>query len=352
LDKPSIFIDFVVKASGGKPSSAALLAAAWTTLGWDAYMTKTISKATLITLSWHSRIFSTMVGCSVPAVNHTDTTFCGIDNAELVKNWGFTETAFLALIGRKPTDDELFEFSMLLGLIITNGPGTISAQGAKGGVSADGPAETHRVQINKAMIGFMTHTGFAHGGNGYEAIAFLIERFKEEGLKDPATNKHGLDLKAIAGKYADWYSKYKAEQKSIGNIEYKKIPCVNHPIFKGKAVNFDPRERFVTELFEEKGIYNIFLDFYSNLVNELFEAKVTKNVYCVNVDAVIAVILLKIVWKPFMEGKISDEAVEAAAFTTFLFGRMIGCAAEVDDHTNRGRNMDTRTPASKCSYVR
>jgi hypothetical protein len=30
---------------------------------------------------------------------------------------------------------------------------------------------------------------------------------------------------------------------------------------------------------------------------------------------------------------------------------MIGCAAEIDDHTSRGKNMDTRTPASKCSYV-
>ena len=26
-------------------------------------------------------------------------------------------------------------------------------------------------------------------------------------------------------------------------------------------------------------------------------------------------------------------------------------AAEVDDHLNRGRNMDTRTPASKCRFV-
>ena len=28
----------------------------------------------------------------------------------------------------------------------------------------------------------------------------------------------------------------------------------------------------------------------------------------------------------------------------FLYGRMIGAAAEIDDHLNRGRNMDTRTP--------
>ena len=42
------------------------------------------------------------------------------------------------------------------------------------------------------------------------------------------------------------YAEYKAHEKAIGNIGYKKIPCVNHPIFKGKPVNFDPRERFVS----------------------------------------------------------------------------------------------------------
>jgi hypothetical protein len=32
-----------------------------------------------------------------------------------------------------------------------------------------------------------------------------------------------------------------------------------------------------------------------------------------------------------------------AAFTIFLYPRMLGCAAEIDDHLNHGRNMDTRT---------
>jgi hypothetical protein len=321
------------------------------TLGWQSVMRKAISTVTITALPWYSRIFSAIVGCSVPAKRHTEHSFCGIKNEDLVRGWSFTETAFLALIGRRPTEEELFEFSMLLGLIISNGPGTISAQGSKGGVSADGPEDPARVQINKAFVGFLTHTGFAHGGNGYEAIAFLIDRFRDKGLKDPADKAHGLDLKTIAGEYSAWYRGYKADQKAIGNIDYMKIPCINHPVFKGKPVNYDPRERFVSSLFEQKGIYNIFLDFYGKLVQALFEARVSANVYCVNVDAVIAVILLKMVWAPLVEGKISGEDVESAAFTTFLFGRMIGCAAEIDDHINRGRNMDTRTPASKCSFI-
>ncbi len=351
LGRKSVFIEFVKEASGGAPSADALLAAIWTTLGWEPLIKRHISKLTIAALPWYSRIFSSFVGCSVPASKHTADGFCGVKNDELVSSWSFTDTAFLALIGRKPSDTERFEFSMLLGLLITNGPGTISAQGCKGGVSADGPEDPQRVQINKAFIGFLTHTGFAHGGNGYEAIAFLIERFKGKGLKNPSDKGHGLDLKAVANEYAKWYAKYKADQKAFGNIEYMKVPCVNHPVFKGKDVNYDPRERFVSALFEEKGIYNIFLDFYHNLVQSLFENKVSSNVYCVNVDAVIAVILLKIVWEAFNSGKMADGEVESAAFTTFLFGRMIGTATEIDDHINRGRNMDTRTAASKCSFV-
>ncbi len=351
LPQKSVFVEFVKEASGGKPSLDALLAAIWTTIGWAPLMSKDISKTTILSLPWYSRLFSTLVGCSVPSENHSADAFCGVKSEELLTEWTFTETAFLALIGRRPTETELFEFSMLLGLIISNGPGTISAQGAKGAVSADGPEDPQRVQINKAFTGFLTHTGFAHGGNGYEAIAFLIERFKDTGLKNPAKKEHGLDLKKMADEYAKWYSSYKAEQKAIGNIEYKKIPCINHPVFKGKPVNYDPRERFVKSLFDEKGIYNVFHDFYSNLVQALFDNRVTPNVWCVNVDAVIAVILLKIVWEPYMSGRLSEKDIETAAFTTFLFGRMIGCAAEIDDHINRGRNMDTRTPASKCTFV-
>jgi len=351
LKKNSVFVNFVKAAAGGKPSTDALFSAVWMTLGWAPLMRKEISKATIIALPWHSKVFSTIVGASVPSEKHTEKKFLGMDAAELIKKKSFTEVAFAALVGREPSKDELVEFSMLLGLIISNGPGTISAQGAKGGVSADGPEDPQRVQINKAFIGFLTHTGFAHGGNGYEAIAFLIERFKEKGLKEPGERGHGIDLKAVADAYADKYNKYKAEQKAIGNIEYAKIPCVNHPVFKGKPVNYDPRERFVSSLFEEKGIYNVFLDFYGKLVTSLFENKVTTNVYCVNVDAVIAVILLKMLWKPFIKKSITEEEIERAAFTIFLYGRMIGCAAEIDDHINRGRNMDTRTAASKCSYV-
>jgi len=349
----SVFIDFLVDYAAehkGHVSMGAIVAAVWATLAWPSLRSKKISKTTLVRLPWYSLIYSTMVGVAAPEDKHGKDSFCGVKNDGLL-TYSFTRTAFLALMGREASKGELFEFQVLLGLIITNGPGTISAQGSKGAVSADGPEQPNRVQINKSFIGFLTHTGFAHGGNGYEAAAFLIDQFKDTGLKDPANAQHGVDLEKLATDYAQWYSGYKKEQKGFGNLEYAKIPCVNHPIFKGKDVNFDPREEYVSKLFKDKGLYNVFLDFYHHLVEALFKGKVTKNVYCVNIDAVIAVILLKMVWADHLKGSIKEEDIEWASFMAFLFGRMIGCAAEIDDHTNRGKNMDTRTPASKCAYV-
>jgi hypothetical protein len=66
---------------------------------------------------------------------------------------------------------------------------------------------------------------------------------------------------------------------------------------------------------------------------------------------VIATLLLKMLWQPYRAGTFSSQALETAAFTLFLYARMVGCAAEIDDHLNRGRDLDTRTPASQCRFV-
>ena len=64
----------------------------------------------------------------------------------------------------------------------------------------------------------------------------------------------------------------------------------------------------------------------------LFEAGVSRSVYCVNVDAVVAALLLKMLWQPIQRGEFAEHALETAAFTIFLYPRMLGCAAEIDDH--------------------
>ena len=82
-----------------------------------------------------------------------------------------------------------------------------------------------------------------------------------------------------------------------------------------------------------------------------YDNRVTPNLFCANIGEVIAALLLKPLWPRHRSGSFAAETLEAAAFTAFLFGRVVGCAGEIDDHINRGRNMDTRTPASECTFV-
>jgi hypothetical protein len=124
-------------------------------------------------------------------------------------------------------------------------------------------------------------------------IAFLVEQFKGSGLVDPSARTHGIDLKAMATKSVEQYAKYKAQKKTVGSLDIAKLPGVNHPVFKDKPVNYDPREVFIAKLFEERGESNIFHQFYRTLVQQLYDAGVSRNVYCVNIDAVIAALLLR-----------------------------------------------------------
>jgi succinyl-CoA synthetase alpha subunit len=345
----SVLVDYL-RSLDGFVSEDAVLAAVTTTICWNALIRKKISRSTARNFPWYARLFAVILGASVDGKQHKSDSFCGIANKDLINAWSATEIAYLALLGEKPTPEKLFPFQVLLGLIISNGVGTISAQGCKGAVSADGPESPERVQINKAMIGFLTHTGFAHGGNGFEGIQFLIEQFGATDLKDAGDAKHGLDLKAMGTRFAEKFGAEKSARKGVGEGT-RNIPGVNHPVFKGQVVNKDPREVYLSQLFKERGESNVFHDFYSALVQALYDTGVTPNVFCVNIDAVIAALLLKLLWPRFRSGAFSESALETAAFTAFLYGRMVGCAGEIDDHINRGRNMDTRTPASQCTFV-
>lgn len=333
------------------PTADAVLAAITTTLAWGPLMRKRISRVTAESLPWWTMLFGTLIGASADASRHRRDGFCGFTTQALLSEHSLTEICFAALLNLDPGPDDLFAFKTLVGLLLTNGPGAISAQGAKGAVSADGPESPERVQLNKALVGFLTHTGYTHGGNGYEGIAFLIEAFRDSDLADPSDPAHGVDLRSLAERSVERYAQYKARQKHAGSLDIAKLPGVNHPVFKDRPVNHDPREVFIADLCEKRGEYNVFHAFYRELVQALFDAGVSRNVYCVNVDAVIAALLLKMLWQPLQRGELTETDLEIAAFTIFLYPRMLGCAAEIDDHLNRGRNMDTRTPASQCRFV-
>ncbi|MGF6851478.1 CoA-binding protein [Paraburkholderia sp. CI3] len=346
----STFVRWLL-SHAGHPTAEAVLAAITTTLAWGPLKRKRISRLTAECLPWWTKLFGTLIGASTDASCHGPDGFCGLAVEELLGERSLTEIGFAALFKVRPGADDLFAFKTLAGLLLTNGPGAISAQGAKGAVSADGPESPERVQLNKALIGFLSHTGYTHGGNGYEGIALLNDAFRDSGLDDPSNPNHGVDLQWLAERSAQQYAQYKSRQKKAGSLDIIKLPGVNHPVFKGRPVNHDPRELFVADLYEKRGEYNAFHAYYRALVQALFEAGVSRNIYCVNVDAVIAALLLKMLWQPLRRGQVSEAELETAAFTIFLYPRMIGCAAEIDDHLNRGRNMDTRTPVSQCRFV-
>jgi hypothetical protein len=346
----SLFLKFL-QSLGARPSRDAILSAIATTIAWGPLMRKRVSRLTAQTLPWYLRLYGVMIGASIPARHHQHGSLCGISREERFGRWGMADVLFLALTGKKPTEAEARPLQVLIGLLISNGPGSISAQGAKGAVAADGPQTPSRVQINKAMLGFLTHSGYSHGGNGFEGMAFLLEQFKDADLKDPTDRDHGLDLRAMARRFAEVYKEAKAHSKESGLDGPRALPGVHHPVFKGKPVNYDPRERFITDFMAKRGDYNVFHDFYRELVQALYDTGASRYVYCVNVDAVIAALLLGVLWKDYRSGALTEKDLETAAFNVFLYGRMIGAAAEIDDHLNRGRNMDTRTPQEQCAFV-
>src|SRR5215469_973234 len=210
----SLFLKFL-ESLGARPSRDAILAAISTTIAWGPLMRKRISRLTAETLPWYLRIYGVMIGASIPAKHHQHGSLCGISREERFSHWNMADLLFLALTGKKPTKTEARPLQILIGLLISNGPGSISAQGAKGAVAADGPQTPSRVQINKAMVGFLTHSGYSHGGNGFEGMAFLLEQFKDADLKEPTDPKHGLDLKAMATDFAKAYVREKAEGKEL-----------------------------------------------------------------------------------------------------------------------------------------
>lgn len=346
----SVFLRYIDRACS-KPSRDALLAAIALTIAWAPLMQKRISRLTAETLPWYLRLYGVMIGASIPADRHAHGTLVGVSREERFNSWTMADFLLLAVTGRQADPQAASLLQILVGLLISNGPGAITAQGAKGAVAADGPQSPARVQINKAMVGFLSHSGYSHGGNGFEGITFLIDAFSGTKLEDPGNPNHGIDVRKIARKFACEYRDSKRSAKEIGGAEPRALPGINHPIFRGEAINYDPRERFITETMEQRDEYNIFHAYYLELVQALYEIGATRTQFCVNVDAVIAALLLKMLWQSYRAGDVSLRDLETAAFNIFLYGRMIGAAAEIDDHINRGRNMDTRTPSDRCVFV-
>ena len=103
-------------------------------------------------------------------------------------------------------------------------------------MSSDGPESPERVQINKGLVGFLTHTGFA---SPTAAIAMKGSRFFWSNSASPRWQiphrpGHGLDLKALALRYVDLMRSLQVEQGASASLDIQKVPGVNHPVFEGR----------------------------------------------------------------------------------------------------------------------
>jgi len=323
-----------------------LMAAMLLTLSWKALTNRQIPQETALDLGNYLYLNGVIVACSAPDYQNNpfwkELTSC--ENTALL-DLDFSDTCFRILFNRVPKEKELFGLNAMLNLTISNGPGTVSAKGSKESVSGGNP-------IASCYVGWMVNTGRDHGGNGFEAIKYVNDKLGDfDPYKAASADVMNAKMEEIAVAAAKEYGSVKKKAKEQGDLKYFKVPCVNHPVFKGKKINYDPRETHIRELFKERNEVNPFQEFYHHLVQQLFNVGATKNIFCVNIDAVIATITLDLIWDDVKSGKMPEKDMQDIAFTLFQFARMVGCSAEIADHKSRGNPIDCRTPASQCIWI-
>ncbi len=260
-----------------------------------------------------------------------------------MQNGSFVSSLIHTWTGEQVRDFEADMLEKVLIASLSNGPGTISAQGAKLSTSAGNTPNT-------AMIAALACIGDVHGGNGRRAVEYLLRVFRGIDLPDPYDAKHGLDLQAMVNKQAEWFSKQRHAAKEAGT-DYARIPCLGHPVFRNQPVNYDPRERVLAAFMDEKGIYNIFLDYYHRLAHRLKEIGIARNVWAVNLDGAIACVVLGVCWRLLMDKRITVRRVSDIAFMLFAVGRAAGAAGEFLDHQDHGSPMDMRIPVNECAIL-
>jgi len=270
----------------------------------------------------------------------------GYPLTETMYRYSFAGNLILYWTGNLPAhafEERLVE--MCLSASLTNGPGTISAQGSKLSTSAGN-------RPHNAMIATLACIGDVHGGNGGKATRFLLNIFKELDLVDPYDAKSGINLDKLAKNTVKKFLKVKKSAKEAGT-DYERIPCLGHPVFRTEEVNYDPRERVIYAYLEKKGIYSIFLEFYHKIAREMYEQGATRRVLAVNVDAAVATIWLGITWPLLRQKKITEQRAADIPFLAFALGRSAGGGAEYLDHQDHGESMDMRIPVMECrSFTR
>ena len=255
----------------------------------------------------------------------------------------FVRSVLLAWTGLEVPEWQAALVSQCLIASLTNGPGTISAQGAKLATSAGN-------MPNTAMIATLACMGDVHGGNGQRGVDYLLRIFRDTGLADPWDEGHGLDLEVIVEAEVERFSKARAAAKDAGT-DYDRIPCLGHPVFRDRAVNEDPREGVVRRALEDAGRYNIFLDFYHRLAQRLRDVGIARSVWAVNLDGAIACVALGVAWRGLVESQMTVARARDVAFMIFALGRVAGAGGEYLDHQDHGTPMDMRIGVDECTEL-
>jgi len=241
----------------------------------------------------------------------------------------------------KPFEPALVEKTLIAAL--TNGPGTISAQAAKLSASAGNSPHT-------AMIATLATVGDVHGGNGKEAVSFMIDAFANSALVDPY-DESKKDLVRQKARQAATETLSRKRSAAEQDVAFQRVPCLGHPVYRNEDVNHDPREQVVARYLQQIGVYHAFLDFYHELAAAMREVGATRNVLAVNVDAAIACVWLGICWPLLCEKKLSVERAKNIAVAAFALGRAAGGAGEYFDHHDFGQPMDMRIPVTECTVL-
>jgi succinyl-CoA synthetase alpha subunit len=260
-----------------------------------------------------------------------------------MKDGSFVASLFLSWLGEELQEFEVDLLEKCLIGSLSNGPGTISAQGAKLSTSAGNAPNT-------VMIATLACIGDIHGGNGRQAVDYLTQVFRDININDPWAPNHGVNLQEIVNNEAEKFNNVRNAAKETGT-DYERIPCLGHPVFKDKPVNYDPRERVISDYLDEKHLTNIFLQFYHMFAYRLKEIGIARNVWAVNLDGAIACVVLAVCWKALKEKRITLQRVRDIAFMVFALGRAAGAGGEFLDHQDYGSPMDMRIPVNEITIL-
>ncbi|MBT3378537.1 MAG: hypothetical protein HN742_24975 [Lentisphaerae bacterium] len=261
----------------------------------------------------------------------------------LMEDGGFGRALILAWTGEEPIhefDGQLVEKCLIASL--ANGPGTISAQGAKLSTSAGNSPNT-------AMIAALATLGTVHGGNGAEAVGYLIRVFRTTRLTD-AYEPKDIDLPGLVESQVQRFMAERAVAKEAGT-DYRRIPCLGHPVYRDEEVNHDPREVVIREFVASHGVTSVFLEFFHGIALALHDKGVSRTAFAVNLDAAIASVWLGIAWPLLREKKITYQRAVDLPFLAFALGRAAGGGGEYLDHSDYGQPMDMRIPASETKAM-